>query len=104
MSIDSNEEKAPRLLELPAILDLSAARTLKELLQNALPGEGDLVVDASSVQRLTTPCLQVLVSAARLSETGGPALRLRNVPAAFAEMVSMLGLSPALRIEGNCDV
>ena len=53
----------PRVLELGAALDLTAAGPLAEQLSKCV-GE-DLTLDASKVQRLGASCLQVLLAAAR---------------------------------------
>ena len=92
---------ALRVFELPAVLDLSAAADLTGELRDALAASEKLVVDAANVQRFTTPCLQVLASAALPGATGEPAISLRNVPDAMSEAVAMLGLSMALAIEGE---
>lgn len=99
MSILDVDGEGGFLVALPPILDLPAAAPLKSRLQEALTKGEDIVIDASAVQRVTTPCLQVLASVMKLRGTGGPSARLQNIPEAFAETVRMLGLSQALCIE-----
>ena len=85
---------------LPAILDLPAAAPLLKECQVALAkGEG-LVVDATQVGKVTTPCLQVLASAKRaFALTGGPAMQFAAVSPAFAEAARGLKLDGLLEIE-----
>lgn len=101
MSLSEAEAQADRVFELPPVLDLPAAADLATRLAEALAVPGLLVIDAANVQRFTTPCLQVLASAALPGETGERPVALRNVPDAVSEAVALLGLSTALAIEGE---
>jgi two-component system, chemotaxis family, chemotaxis protein CheY len=51
--------------KLPAVLDLSAAEEFLATLRQYLQGEGSLRLDASAVETLTLPCIQILVAAMR---------------------------------------
>lgn len=101
MSLSEIEAGTARVFELPPVLDLPAAHDLSMQLQEALAAPGRLIVDASNVQRFTTPCLQVLASAALPDSTGARIVTLRNLPDAMSDAVSMLGLSMALAVEGE---
>lgn len=101
MSLSESEPGAAAIFELPTILDLSAAHDLSVRLQEALAASSRLVLDAANVQRFTTPCLQVIASAALPEPTGSRAVSIRNLPDAMSEAVAMLGLSTALAIEGE---
>ena len=101
MSTADLHEEGGAPFTLPAVMDLPAAALLKSQLQEALAGGKDLTIDAGAVQRVTTPCLQVLVAATKLREMGGPSVQLNNVPEVLAETARTLGLSQALRIEEN---
>src|ERR1700749_352240 len=84
-------------LVLPAVVDLTTAPELKLNLQQALILAEGLEIDAGNVQRITSPCLQMLVSAARgFAEAGGPALRFSKTSEAFLETVATLSLGPTL--------
>src|ERR1700741_208704 len=52
-------------LKLPAVLDLNAAEDFLATLRQHLQGEGSLRLDASAVETLTLPCIQILVAAMR---------------------------------------
>jgi two-component system, chemotaxis family, chemotaxis protein CheY len=51
--------------KLPPVLDLSAAEDFLATLRQHLHGEGSLRLDASAVETLTLPCIQILVAAMR---------------------------------------
>lgn len=53
------------LLKLPAVLDLAAAEEFIGTLRQHLQGEGGLRLDASAVETLTLPCIQILLAAMR---------------------------------------
>ncbi len=85
------------MLILPSISDLTYAADLKGHLQAAVAmGEG-LEVDAGEVQRISTPCVQVLVAGARaFAEAGGPGLHFSRVSTAFSDTVTGLALCKVL--------
>jgi two-component system chemotaxis response regulator CheY len=53
------------LLKLPAVLDLAAAEEFIATLRQQLQGQGGLRLDASAVETLTLPCIQILLAAMR---------------------------------------
>ena len=55
-------------LNLPAILDLAAAEGFLKSLQQRLQGGGPLRIDASAVETLTYPCIQIILAALRTYE------------------------------------
>lgn len=59
----TNQDNAQ--LKLPAVLDLTAAEDFLAMLRQHLQGEGLLRLDASSVEALTLPCIQILLAAMR---------------------------------------
>lgn len=75
----------------PDILDLAAARDLLERLRAGLTA-GVCRIDASEVQRLSTPCAQVLFAAGVESERLGRPLRISNPSEAFETAINDLGL------------
>jgi len=90
-------ETADNILQLPAVADLTFAATLKDMSERALSAGTGLVVDASGVQRISSPCLQILASAATaFTKAGGPVLVFSDPSTDFLETVSMLGLDSAL--------
>ena len=89
------EETATTQIKLPAVLDATAAAGLKSALLAGLGSGQALEVDASDVQRVTTPCLQILVAAAiDAAEKGG--LQFVGVEGVMLESIRALGLSEAL--------
>lgn len=78
-------------LRLPAVLDLAAARELLELVRNAL-SYGACSLNAGDVQRLSTPCAQVLFAAGVESERLKRPLRIINPSEAFETAINDLGL------------
>ena len=85
------------VIDLDADLDLVAATALKEQLLEASGQGGAVTVDASSVERLTTPCAQVLVAAARsLAEQDRP-FALKSPSEAFVSAFADLGLDAVLQ-------
>lgn len=88
-------------LALPAVLDLTVGAELKRNLESALVKGCGVDLDAGNVQRVSSPCLQVLAAAvASFREAGGPMLRFGNVSAEFRETASTLGLDEVLGIRG----
>jgi anti-anti-sigma regulatory factor len=81
-------------IHLPAYLDLTAAEGLHaEILQKSAGG-GPVVLDAGAVEVLTSPCVQVLVSADNTLSGDGRDLRVRELTDAFRSALVDLGLQP----------
>lgn len=76
---------------LPATLDLTAARNLRERLAAMLPGNG-VVLDMSSVERMSTPCMQVLLAAGRAADATKVSFQIVDASDAFRAAVADLGL------------
>jgi len=82
---------------LPAVADLLQAGALKALIEQGLASGNGTILDASAVQRISSPYLQVLVAgAAAYAHAGGPSMTVCNPSPAFMEAVSTLGLKQAL--------
>lgn len=91
-----NNGSKPTLV-LPAVLDLTAAEQLKQDLLCALSDGTGIDIDAGAVQRITTPCFQVLAVAAKtITEDGGGTMRFLNLPGVFRETAETLGLAGVL--------
>jgi chemotaxis protein CheX len=77
-------------LQLPEVLDLTAASPLAEAL---LAHRGrELSVDAGGVRRAGAQCLQVLIAAVATWKADGVRLRLANPTAEFLEGCRLLGI------------
>jgi len=82
---------------LPAVVDLLQAGALKAKLEQGLASGTGMTIDGSAVQRISSPCLQVLVAgAAAFAKAGGPSMTIANPSAALLETVTLLGLKDAL--------
>ena len=98
MSVEPSEN----VLQLPAVADLTSAASLKSSLEQALSAGTGLVVDASSVQRISSPCLQILAAAKNtFLQAGGAQLTFRDPSAEFLETVSTLALETAMGLDGG---
>jgi two-component system chemotaxis response regulator CheY len=60
----TTDQSDPRLT-LPAVLDLTAAENFLTSLRQQLQGDNPLRIDASQVETLTLPCIQILLAAIR---------------------------------------
>lgn len=77
--------------ELP---ESSASETAGGLAQSLLDLRGQhLLIDASGVERIDTPCLQVLLGAAKQWVEDGVKLTLETPSEAFENSISLLGLT-----------
>jgi anti-anti-sigma regulatory factor len=76
---------------LPQVLDLTAANALRDNLAALLDGR-TVVLDAAGVERMSTPCAQVLLAAGRTAGPGGAAFRILGASAVFRAALADLGL------------
>lgn len=77
-------------LKLSPVLDLNEAVGLHGQL-TAMRGR-DLLIDASAVQRCGTPCIQVLMSAAKTWEEDQNSYRFTSVSDAFGKTAQLIGI------------
>lgn len=84
--------------KLPAVLDLPAAEPFCRSLRDALMLEA-LDLDGSAVERVTTPCLQLLISASMSAAAQGVAFRISAPSPALRAAVADLGLGDLLHLE-----
>jgi chemotaxis protein CheX len=76
---------------LPQVLDLTQAQNLRDSMAARL-SEGPLVLDASAVERMSTPCAQVLLAAGRAADLAGSPFHIINVSDVFRTALADLGL------------
>jgi chemotaxis protein CheX len=81
----------PAVSMLPQILDLTGARPLRDSLAGLL-SRGTVVLDASAVERMSTPCAQVLLAAGRAAGPAGTAFKITNPSTVFRTALADLGL------------
>jgi len=82
---------ASEVFGLPDVLDLTQAQGLRDGLA-ALMADGSLVLDAGAVERMSTPCIQVLLAAARTADAAHIRFSITNPSPAFRTALADLGL------------
>ena len=95
--------KGTSRIDLGSVLDIRAAEPLKEVLRKALSKGKPLTLDAGSIERMSTPCIQVLIAAAAVMKQAEAVFTLARPSDAFIESFNELGLFPVLKqwdIEG----
>ena len=85
-AISADADNAP--MKLPEVLDLAAAEGLLELMRQRLENAAPLCIDASAVETLTLPCMQIILAAAR----GCDRISIRRPSNAFVSAFEDLGL------------
>lgn len=80
------------VLGLVASMDLRAAEPLLHSFHEILAKGGKVVIDAGAVERLSTPCIQILLSAAQQMEQNGIPFVLKAPSDAFVSAFDDLGL------------
>jgi chemotaxis protein CheX len=88
-------QSAPRTGEagglLPPVLDFTHAQPLRDAMTTLL-NEDALVLDASAVERMSTPCAQVLLATGRAAAAAGASFKILNASAVFRTALADLGL------------
>ncbi|MBL4639242.1 MAG: STAS domain-containing protein [Kordiimonadaceae bacterium] len=78
---------------LPPELDLLAAEALKEKLVDYLHQEVGLVVDGSEVERISTPCIEVLFAAGTAFKEAEQPFQIINSSQYLNDALEALGLN-----------
>jgi anti-anti-sigma regulatory factor len=76
---------------LPQILDLVRAVSLRDDMLRLLQDDA-LLLDAGAVERMSTPCAQVLLAAGLAAESAGARFQIVNPSDAFRTALADLGL------------
>jgi chemotaxis protein CheX len=87
----ANGKKESRVT-LGPVLDIRAAGPLRDGLQKAMKRGKPIVLDAALVDRLSTPCIQVLLAAGKSAEGAAARIVLAQASDAFVAAFSDLGL------------
>lgn len=89
---------APDQLELPATVGIGEAEALHGDLVARLAAGGTILVDGSSVERITTPAIQVMLACARTCTTDGDGVRFAISAASdsMRDAFRLLGLEAEL--------
>jgi anti-anti-sigma regulatory factor len=77
---------------LPAILDFASVQPLKEALCAAVAKNANLCLIGTKVQRVTTPAVQALLSAAKTAAIEGGQMRIARPSPALEQAFTDLGL------------
>ena len=77
---------------LPTSLDLLGAKSLCHQLQAKVVSAQPILLDGSRVERISTPCIQILIAALKSAEARGTPFRLSNPSNVLAEALVDLGL------------
>jgi len=93
-SIRVEDDKA--ILHLLPILDMSCADELLASLRNGINKSNNFMLDAVEVERISTPCVQVLLAAAFKVEKNGGAFSIINISSGLERGMRDLGLSECL--------
>lgn len=86
------------MLLLPASVTLAEARDALRMLAQAMPGEpgGEIVLDASGMQRFDSSALALLLECKRLAQADGKRFALVRAPAKLADLARLYGLDTLL--------
>jgi chemotaxis protein CheX len=84
-------QESGALIRLPQVLDLTRAQNLRDTMAARLSG-GPLVLDASAVERMSTPCVQVLLAAGRAADLAGSTFQFINASDVFRTALTDLGI------------
>jgi len=79
-------------LTLAATMDIRAAEPLLHSVQEVLASGSKVTVDASAVDRLSTPCVQVLISGIQQMEQSSIPFVIKSPSDAFVSAFDDLGL------------
>jgi chemotaxis protein CheX len=86
----------PRILTLSPHLDLRAAASLKADIEAC--GGAPIEIDASRVERIGAPCLQVLLAAAKASDANGHGWHIASASESFRDDVRAMGATTKLNM------
>ncbi|CCD85464.1 conserved protein of unknown function, putative anti-sigma factor antagonist [Bradyrhizobium sp. ORS 285] len=80
---------------LPQMLDLTQAAQLREEMIR-IAADSSIVLDASGVGRMSTPCAQILLAAARSAQAANKPFRITQASELFRAAIIDLGLQHEL--------
>jgi len=97
--MNASKPPEPRQLQLVENLDLTAVAPLHENLMS-MRGN-DVVIDASSVERMGGQCVQLLLSAHRSWAEDEASFEIENASENFLSAIALLGVEPGdLHVKG----
>ena len=86
-------------LELPTIMDKRFAQKFKNLLIDIDALQSDCVINARKVEKLSTSCLQVLLSYLKTARRAGRKVRIDEASVCFRETAILFGLEREINDE-----
>jgi anti-anti-sigma regulatory factor len=89
--VTPGQDSGAPLNRLPQVLDLTRAQDLRETMAAQL-GDGSVLLDASAVERMSTPCVQVLLAVGRAADLAGSPFQIIDASDAFRAALADLGL------------
>jgi anti-anti-sigma factor len=94
LSQEIHDGRATVNLDMGSSLDMQNAEALAELLREAVGLGQQVVIDASSVERMSTSAIQLLLAMDQAMAGSGCELALANPSAAFLAAFSDCGIQP----------
>lgn len=78
--------------KLPSVLDINYAPEFYDHLKEFLHLDSEICLEASSVSRITTPCVQIIISFFEELKSNGKNLKIINPSDDFCRIMADLGL------------
>ncbi|MDB2414576.1 STAS domain-containing protein [Rickettsiales bacterium] len=88
-----NSKKEKISITLPEVMDISTAESILEQLKKA----GDISLDASKVEKITTPGVQLIISADLSMQNNKGSFSIENPSDIFTSSLNNLGFSEKLK-------
>ncbi len=96
---DIQEDGGVATVVLPAAVDLSLATEFKEAMVEAAAGRQKIVIEASEVQKIYTPAIQILLSVRNAMEAENGELEIKDPSEAVVSAFEDVGLADAFGLE-----
>lgn len=87
---------APVTIILPAMLDMQSCSQLYQDLTEGLSVQQQIVLDASGIERITTPAIQLILAAAVTAQSKAKQVMISRPASVFMLAMEDLGLTPLL--------
>lgn len=88
-------------LHLPPTLGLDALQHWQALLLEQLTNRNTVALDARAVERISTPVLQLCLSALKSAQASGKTLAITHMSAAFSQGITTLAIDDSFTGEPN---
>ena len=75
------------------ILDMSASDEFLDVMKACVSAQNSIILDGEDVQRVSTPCVQVMLGAAKTVEDAGGSFTIKNMSSDFERALRELGLA-----------